>query len=457
MNRSHLPACLSVAAMSALLAPAALSQPVSAPVQAESGLQLYVGDTQTLTFPSDVARIAIGNGKVLSASNISGKEVLLVANDAGEARLTVWLKDRSQRHYTVRVTLNNMARIATEIRTLFRNDPNVVVNPVGDKIFFEASDLDALQVKKVEALEKAYAAQFVPIIGGQSNLQERTIYMNAQIIEIRRSALDNLGIRWSQEINGPMVSANGQTTVRGSGSQVINPLVWTFTLATDITSRINLLEQRGDAYVIASPQLTSRCGGEAEFTAGGELPIPIASGPGQVSVEYKPYGVRLEIAPLCDTRGNIRANLGMELSQIDPSVTVLGVPGLLTRRADTQLDLMDGRAMLVSGLSQLRASDVVDKVPGLGNVPVLGNLFRNKDLNGERTELVLLITPSVVTPDSMQVVDRLGQGSRLAESAEERLRERKVLAPDANLPAQTVAPQAPAPVAPSAPTVTPLP
>lgn len=451
MNRTHLLASLSLVALGALFTPTALSQPASAPVHAESALQLYVGDTQTLNFPSDVARIAIGNGKVLSASNISGREVLLVANDAGEARLTVWLKDRSQRHYTVRVTLNNMARIATEVRALFRNDPNVVVNPVGDKIFFEATDLDALQVKKVEALEKAYAAQFVPIIGGQSNLQERTIYMQAQIIEIRRSALDNLGVRWAQEINGPSVSANGRATVQGSGSQVINPLVWTFALATDITSRINLLEQRGDAYVIASPQLTSRCGGEAEFTAGGELPIPIASGPGQVSVEYKPYGVRLEIAPLCDTRGNIRANLGMELSQIDPAVMVMGVPGLLTRRADTQLDLMDGRAMLVSGLSQLRASDVVDQVPGIGNVPVLGNLFRNKDLNGERTELVLLITPSVVTPDSLQVVDRLGQGSRLAESAEERLRQRKVLAPDATIPVQTVAPLPPADGAPAAP------
>lgn len=451
MNRTHLLASLSLAALGALFTPTALSQPASAPVHAESALQLYVGDTQTLNFPSDVARIAIGNGKVLSASNISGREVLLVANDAGEARLTVWLKDRSQRHYTVRVTLNNMARIATEVRALFRNDPNVVVNPVGDKIFFEATDLDALQVKKVEALEKAYAAQFVPIIGGQSNLRERTIYMQAQIIEIRRSALDNLGVRWAQEINGPSVSANGRATVQGSGSQVVNPLVWTFALATDITSRINLLEQRGDAYVIASPQLTSRCGGEAEFTAGGELPIPIASGPGQISVEYKPYGVRLEIAPLCDTRGNIRANLGMELSQIDPSVMVMGVPGLLTRRADTQLDLMDGRAMLVSGLSQLRASDVVDQVPGIGNVPVLGNLFRNKDLNGERTELVLLITPSVVTPDSLQVVDRLGQGSRLAESAEERLRQRKVLAPDATIPAQTVAPLPPADGVPAAP------
>lgn len=451
MTRSPFLSCVSLAAMATLFTPPAMAQPA----QAESALQLYVGDTQTLNFPADVTRIAIGNGKVMSASNISGREVLLVANDAGEARLTVWLKDRTQRHYAVRVTLNSMARITAEIRTLFRNDPNVVVSPVGDKIFLEASDLDALQVKKVEALEKAYATQFVPIIGGQAGLQERTIYMHAQIIEIRRSALENLGIRWSQEINGPSVSVNGRATAQGSGTQVINPLVWTFALATDITSRINLLEQNGDAYVIASPQLTSRCGGEAEFTAGGELPIPIASGPGQISVEYKPYGVRLEISPLCDTRGNIRAKLGMELSQIDPSVTVMGVPGLLTRRAATQLDLMDGRAMLVSGLSQLRASDVVDQVPGLGNVPVLGNLFRNKDLNGERTELVLLITPSVVTPDSLQILDRLRQGSGFAESAEERLRQRKVLAPDATVPAQVVDPLPPAPVSTPAPTPAP--
>ncbi|WP_168164817.1 type II and III secretion system protein family protein [Variovorax sp. PAMC 28711] len=391
---------------------------------ADATLRMYVGETQTIRMPSEVMRIAIGNGKVMSASTLNAREVLLVANDAGESRLTIWLKDKTQRTQTVYVTLSNMARISSEVHQLFFNDPNVSVRTVGERIFLEASDLSALQAKKVSALEKAYPQQFVAIIGGEGNLQERTIYMNAEIVEIRKSALENLGIQWQQAINGPAADVAASAEIRGGRARTVNPFLWTIGLASAITSRINLLEQRGDAYVIATPQLTSRCGGTADFTAGGELPIPIASGPGQIAVEFKPYGIRLQIEPRCDTQGNIRAKLGIELSQIDRSVTVLGVPGLLTRKAITELDLVDGRSMLVSGLTSLRVNDEIDQVPGVGDVPLLGNLFRNKNLGGERTELVLLITPAVVTNESPQITRSLERGRNLQTEAIDRLRSR---------------------------------
>lgn len=387
---------------------------------------MYVGETQTLRLPADVVRIAIGNGKVMSASTLNAREVLLVANDAGESRLTIWLKDKTQRSQTVYVTLSNMARITAEVRQLFSNDPDVSVRTVGERIFLEASDLTTLQAKKVSALEKAYPQQFVAIIGGEGNLQERTIYMNAEIVEIRKSALENLGIKWQQEINGPSVGVSASAEITGGRSRTVNPFLWTIGLASAITSRINLLEQRGDAYVIATPQLTSRCGGTADFTAGGELPIPISSGPGQVTVEFKPYGIRLQIEPRCDTQGNIRAKLGIEISQIDRSVTVMGVPGLLTRKAMTELDLVDGRSMLVSGLTSLRVSDEIDQVPGVGDVPLLGNLFRNKNLVGEQTELVLLITPAVVDTESTKVKGAVARGRGIETEAIDRLRSRAI-------------------------------
>ncbi|AMM24615.1 hypothetical protein AX767_09830 [Variovorax sp. PAMC 28711] len=413
----------SAAVMAAFIAACPLPA-LSQAAPADATLRMYVGETQTIRMPSEVMRIAIGNGKVMSASTLNAREVLLVANDAGESRLTIWLKDKTQRTQTVYVTLSNMARISSEVHQLFFNDPNVSVRTVGERIFLEASDLSALQAKKVSALEKAYPQQFVAIIGGEGNLQERTIYMNAEIVEIRKSALENLGIQWQQAINGPAADVAASAEIRGGRARTVNPFLWTIGLASAITSRINLLEQRGDAYVIATPQLTSRCGGTADFTAGGELPIPIASGPGQIAVEFKPYGIRLQIEPRCDTQGNIRAKLGIELSQIDRSVTVLGVPGLLTRKAITELDLVDGRSMLVSGLTSLRVNDEIDQVPGVGDVPLLGNLFRNKNLGGERTELVLLITPAVVTNESPQITRSLERGRNLQTEAIDRLRSR---------------------------------
>ncbi|RYZ12796.1 MAG: hypothetical protein EOO24_02100 [Comamonadaceae bacterium] len=428
---------------------AALLTAPAAHARTDASLRLYVGETRVIALRHKIERIAIGNGKVLSASSLRDTELLLVANDAGDSTITVWLRGGTQVSYEITVGGSNIQRIAGEIASFFANDPNVVIRTVGDRVFFEASDLSTLQAKKMEALEKAYPREFVPIIGGENNLQERTIHMSAQIVEIRSSALENLGIEWQQAIAGPTAGLTKLPTVLVSQRYL--------GIATSITSSINILEQRGDAYTIASPQLTSRCGGTADFTAGGELPIPTSSGFGQVQVEFKPYGIRLNIQPRCDTQGRIRAKLGAEVSQIDRSVTVLGVPGLLTRKAETELDLEDGRPMIISGLTSLRASEDINQVPGLGDVPVVGNLFRNRGLNGERTELVLLITPTVVTTLSGVVRDGMARGDQLRQQAGQMLGRQGVGTREPGLPptAPTQPPPAgaatPMPVAPQRP------
>lgn len=404
---------------------------VAAPVR------LYVGETRTLNLQAKIERIAIGNGKVLSASTLREREVLLVANDAGDSTITLWLRGGTQVSYTVSVGGNNVRRIADEVLGLFDGDTNVGVRVVGDHVFLEGRDLSTLQAKKLAAVEKAYPQEVIAIIGGESNLQERTIHMSAQIVEIRTSALESLGIEWQNKIDGPSVGVAGDV-IRNNTFALrpdndtfrdlprVKPFRWYAGLATAITSSINLLEQRGDAYTIASPQLTSRCGGKAEFTAGGELPIPYASGLGATTIEFKPYGIRLKIEPVCDVQGRIRAKLGAEVSQIDRSVTVLGVPGLLTRKAESELDLIDGQPMIISGLTSLTASEDLNKVPGLGDVPVMGNLFKNRGSNGGRTELVLLITPSVITPQSAIVQEGIRRRELLQQRATDMLLRQKV-------------------------------
>jgi pilus assembly protein CpaC len=167
-------------------------------------------------------------------------------------------------------------------------------------------------------------------------------------------------------------------------------------LASVLTSRIQLLEQRGDAALVAQPTLSCRSGGSARFVSGGEFPIPVIDGRGSTDVEFKEYGVILDVRPVTDRGGSIFARVDTEISQLDESVRVLGVPGLLKRRTTTELNLREGEVAVLAGLvSRSRGKDV-QQVPGLGAVPLVGSLVRSTARREADTEVLILIMPRVV-------------------------------------------------------------
>jgi pilus assembly protein CpaC len=386
------------------------------------GMYMHVGETRVIRLPSPIDKVAIGNGKVLSTATVAPTELLMIANDAGESSLYLWLKDGREIHYTVQIGANNPSRTFEQIKRFFNNDENIVSELIGDRVFLQGNHLTVEQERKVAALLKAFPNQIVPVFGADSDLQERTVFIHAQVVEIKKSSLEQLGINWNSGIPDA-ISAGLEKSVTGASDHFAST---TFTsslnLAAKIAASIDLLQEKGDAYLVAAPHLTARCGGKADFTSGGELPVPIPNGGfGQVTVEYKPYGIRLAIEPVCDKRGNIRAKLTAEVSQIDGAVTVMGVPGLLTRKAESELDLIDGKSMLLSGLSSLQASESVHQMPGLGNLPVLGHLFKSNYFNGERSELVIVITPSFVAPESETVKSSVQRRDKISDRAEEKL------------------------------------
>lgn len=383
-------------------------------------MYLYVGEARVLKLPALVSKVAIGNGKVISTATVAPAELLMIANDAGESSLYLWLENGTEIQYSVQVGVNHPARTFEQVRQFFVQDKNISSDLIGDRVFLQGNHLSAEQEKKIEALSKAFPNQIVPIFGVDGDLQERTVFIRAQVVEIKKSSLEQLGIEWDQQISGPTASLS--KNISGVSDHFTStPFQSYLGLAASIASRINILQDKGDAYIVAAPHLTARCGGKADFTSGGELPIPLPSGLGQTSVEYKPYGIRLAIEPICDKRGNIRAKLTAEVSQIDHAVTVMGVPGLLSRKAESELDLFDGKTMLLSGLSSLQASESVSQVPGLGSIPLLGHLFKSTYFDGERSELLIVITPSFVTPESMSVQNSIQRRDKISDSLEEKL------------------------------------
>jgi pilus assembly protein CpaC len=247
------------------------------------------------------------------------------------------------------------------------------------------------------------------------------------ILEISKTAERNLGIAWDQQINGPQASVAGNAIRTGRYRPFPDTGTASFDnapsmaggatggaflgIATSIFSKINLLVDDGDAYILASPELNSRSGGKATFLSGGEVPIPVSAGFGAQDVIYKEYGIRLEIAPTVDAHNIISTDLLTEISQIDPTVQVQGYPAFLTRRTTSQLSVRPGETLALAGLISADASTAIDKLPLLGDLPVLGHLFKSTDFRNNKSDLIVLVTPYVVDAESDQITELTTNGS----------------------------------------------
>jgi pilus assembly protein CpaC len=173
-----------------------------------------------------------------------------------------------------------------------------------------------------------------------------------------------------------------------------------FGLQSTLASAINLMEQKGDAIVLAEPILSCRSGGAARFLAGGEIPLPTTSPLGASSVQFKPYGIKFEISPTLTESGSISARVMTELSTLDPAIKVGDLPAFLSRQTETEVNLNEGETLVISGLISEDKSKTLDKMPGLGNIPVLGKLFSSRDFRERRSEMVVFVTPRFISPTS---------------------------------------------------------
>jgi len=148
---------------------------------------------------------------------------------------------------------------------------------------------------------------------------------------------------------------------------------------------------------------------KASFLAGGEVPYPSIGANGQTVVQFKEYGIKLAVSPLIDPLGNVRTDIETEISQIDPAVSVQGTPGLLTRKAQTQVNVRSGETIVISGLLSAESSKDIDKLPGIGNLPIIGSLFRARNARNAVNELVIFVTPEIVYPEGELLSDRQKQ------------------------------------------------
>jgi pilus assembly protein CpaC len=388
-----------------------------------TSLTLYVGEARVLN-ETDIKRMAVGNGKVISTNIINTTQLLLLAETQGQSTVHLWHRDGTENDYSVTVVSADAARLLSEVRALVGNDPKVTSRIVGDKVILEGSDLGIEQTSRLADITKLYP-QIVNLVSHVT--LERMVEIDVRIMEFRKTTLSQIGITWSTTgVSGPTFGIVGDVA-RGSAFRsqpsgtglanvpgiAVGPTITPFStylgIATSITSAINAAVTKGDATYLSEPRLTCKSGGSAKFLSGGEVPIPISSLFG-TSVQFKPYGVKLEVDPVVAESGLIHLKAFTELSAIDPTVTVAGIPGFLTRRTDTEVNLMSDQTLVISGLFDGTDTRTITKVPGLGDIPVLGELFKSRDFQKKKSDLVIFLTPHLVTADSQSNVDAVRTG-----------------------------------------------
>lgn len=313
---------------------------------------LVAGSQETITMPGQITRISIGEPTTADVALIDSKTVLLQGRKVGSTSLFVWTKCQSE-------------PLRTQVAVL--SPPSV------------AQTLAPQTPEELEALPSQ-------------------VQVDIRFVELSRSRLRELGV----ELNR-LTSNFGVTTA----AALNNPFsIFLQKSNGKLSAAIDMLEQTGYAYTLSQPSLTAMSGQSATFLAGGEVPIPVPSGTSgtnsSVSIEYKEFGVRLSVTPTVLSRTQVSLKVAPEVSELDfaNAVTLNGstVPALRVRRTDTTVSLGDGESFVISGLVSRTMRDNVSKFPGLGDIPVLGAFFRSTSFNSEDSELLMIVTPHLVSP-----------------------------------------------------------
>ena len=402
---------------------ASVLRPSSAPTSTDAveTITLSLGQGHLMEV-GQVLRIALGSGRVLQANWLDDRQLLLIPEAPGETTLHLWLKGGGIRKYQILVTESNSVRLAQDMNLLLGENSGVRARALGDRILLEGQNPTEEGAWRAAELVKRYP-QVISLVSRRG--YEQMINLEVKMIEIGRNALKQLGVRWQGggagdwAVSGPsfgvigdfkrsgaFLPEGGAAATRGFAvAPRIHPFATSASMVSSLSSMIDLMVQNGDAAVLAEPRLSTRSGGKARFVAGGELPIPVLSANGAANVDFKEYGVRFEVEPVVNAQGVISASLHTEVSSIDDEVTVMGVPGLRKQSSNTDVNLRPGETLVIAGMVRNEMSGAITKIPGLGDLPILGHLFRSKRFRQRESEMVVLITPRLSEQGSTPAVD----------------------------------------------------
>src|SRR5271169_4617946 len=391
--------------------------PGAAPLRVMVGKSLLINTTERLK------RVSVTDPAVADALVVTPTQVLVNGLSPGEVSLLIWDELERSRSFDLRVDVDITAA-SEEMHRLFP-DEQINVTPSRNAIVVSGHVTTEDVAKHAGALASAYSKNVVNVLTfGPVGAEE--VLLEVKFAEVDRSALTQVGINLFTTGAGNTIgtvttgqfgglstspinnSTNGNGTGTTSTTTTVSNLLnmFFFNPQVHLGAVIQALQSRNLLQILAEPNLIAVNGKEASFLAGGEFPFPVvqpgAGGISTVTVQFREFGVRLKFTPVIQPNGNIHLRVAPEVSTLDfaDAVTVSGttIPAISTRKADTEFELQDGQSFVIAGLLDNRVTNIDNKIPWLGDIPILGNFFKSKSAQKSNSELMVLCTVRRVSP-----------------------------------------------------------
>jgi pilus assembly protein CpaC len=373
-------------------------------------VNVLVGQSRVVNFDKPIGRFSVSNSEIAEAVLVAPDQVLVNGKAFGQVNFIAW-EQTGGRFIVFDVFVRaNLSLIDSQVRALFPKD-DIRLSQANGSVVISGSVTDPRTVTQVQSVIEAAGFKTVNMLGSpvKNALQ---VQLQVRVAEVSRTKLKELGSSYA--------SANGGTSVfaSGAGPATLNEVdggmmkylfaganLFLFNSAINTQALIHALKTEGALRALAEPNLIAMDGEEASFLAGGEYPVPViqsGSERNSVSIVFKAYGVKLNFKPTIIDENHIRLVLEPEVSTIDFSTGVkfdgFLIPGLRTRRAKTGIELRDGQSFALAGLLDNSETRTLSKIPILGDIPILGALFKSKAFQKQETELIFFVTAQLVKP-----------------------------------------------------------
>ncbi len=373
------------------------------PAQAqEATIRLTVGQSVILDFPQ-LKQVAVGDATVADVKVVAGRQQVMVTGLVeGSTNLTIWLEEGKKLSRLIRVFTRDPEVILRDVKALLKDAEGVNVRVVGDKVVIEGETLSDRDYQRVEQAVQLYPLVVNLVQKNQISLKPM-VEIDVKIMEVSRGLREAVGMDWQNLVN---LQANWNWEHKAGSLKTTPPAEgWQASLISGFGSTLNLMLSRGLGRVLSNPILICRSGAKASFLAGGQIPIPQTKALGEVSGVWKDYGVSLGFEPVSDGFGNVSMNIRAEISDLDTAnaVTLGGttIPAIRTRKTETAVNLAKDETLVIGELFSSRDAKAVEKVPVLGSIPIIGELFKSRNFQEDKTEFLVFVTPRLVRPGSI--------------------------------------------------------
>ena len=396
-------------------------------VGAAQKFALEIGQNRLLVLSEAIVRVSVADPKVADLKVITQTQLLLTARGVGTTDLTLWNK-KDEPLVMALVVTRNLEALRKQLGELFPQEKITVAPAGGDLIVLSGEVGDVRVPERAAEVAKLHAEKVVNLIRVTGNQQ---VQLEVKFAEVSRRGLREIGFNFFHKdaagrFLGGMTNSGtdpgGFLTIPGAGA-LSRPNIYPrspgggFSVffsglpSFPFSAMLSLLESTGLAKLLAEPTLVAMSGQEARFQAGGEFPIPYSTGLGAVTVQWKKFGIMLAFTPTVISDGILNLKLATEVSDVDAtrSVTIGGfsIPGMTSRQSDTTVRLADGQSFAIAGLLSSRMRSQIDKIPLLGDLPILGALFRSTEYSRDESELLVVVTAHLARPMAPHDVPRL--------------------------------------------------